>query len=655
MIPELGHFALILALFAALLQTLTPCLLLHTPRPLWHQLTWHFASTQFALLIFCFGCLEYALLSNDFSVLYVAQNSSSELPAFYRFSALWGAHEGSVLLWILLLSFWSIAAISLYKKRLPMPRLSYVLGILGFINAGLLLFLLITSNPFRRLLPEFPTQGQDLNPLLQDIGLAIHPPMLYLGYVGFGVVFAFAIVGMLCRHLDKDWLKAMRTLTALAFSFLTLGITLGSWWAYRELGWGGWWFWDPVENASFLPWLTGVALLHILVLNEKRDIFKGWMVLLAICAFSLSLMGTFLVRSGILTSVHAFANDPGRGVFLFAFLVLVIGGSLCLYAWRLPTLGSAAFSTFSTYPSSSLNTRFSREFLLLANNVILMVAMATILLGTLYPLILDVLNLGKISVGAPYFNIVFAPLMLLVLFLMALAPGCDWKFISTKTIFQTMIVGILIGFSIFGWFHNDNLSFSAFLGVALASWVIIATLKSIMAAINSKNASLNLAGMCFAHIGLAICALGIILTSALSVERDVRMTPGDTTMVGPYQFRFAGLYDLKGPNFKGIQADFTISEQEKNIATLTAEKRLYHIQNTGFTKAAILPGFWRDVYIALGEPLTEKLDGPWAVRLYYKPFVRWLWLGGLLIFVGGVFSTVAGLKLKKRSPHFRKF
>ena len=634
MIPELGHFALILALFAAFLQTLTPCLLLHTPRPLWEQLTRRFAFTQFAFLIFCFGCLEYALLTNDFSVLYVAQNSSSELPAFYRFSALWGAHEGSVLLWILLLSFWSIAVISLYKKRLPTLHISYVLGVLGFINAGLLLFLLITSNPFRRLLPEFPTQGQDLNPLLQDIGLAIHPPMLYLGYVGFGVVFAFAIVGMLCRHLDKDWLRAMRTITALAFSFLTLGITLGSWWAYRELGWGGWWFWDPVENASFLPWLTGAAMLHILVLNEKKDIFKGWMILLAICAFSLSLMGTFLVRSGILTSVHAFANDPGKGVFLFAFLVLVIGGSLCLYAWRLPSLETAPRTTSSN----------QREFLLLANNVILMVAMATILLGTLYPLILDVLNLGKISVGAPYFNIVFAPLMLLVLFLMAFAPGCDWEQNSLKNISQTIIIVSLLTLSIFILFYQHYLSFSAILGIAFASWIIIATLKSITTAINKKSASLNLAGMCFAHIGLAICALGIILTSALSVERDVRMTPGDTTTVGPYQFHFAGLYDLKGPNFKGIQADFTITEQGKNITTLTAEKRLYHIQNTGFTKAAILPGFWRDLYIALGEPLTEKLDGPWAVRLYYKPFVRWLWVGGLFIFIGGVFSTVAGLK-----------
>ena len=641
MIPELGHFALILAFFAALLQTLTPCLAIYSqklshPTPPWPQLTWCLAWIQFAFLIFCFGCLEYALLNNDFSVLYAAQNSSSELPAFYRFSALWGAHEGSVLLWILLLSLWSISIISLYKKRLSLNLLSNVLGILGFINAGLLLFLLITSNPFRRLLPHFPTQGQDLNPLLQDIGLAIHPPMLYLGYVGFGVVFAFAITGMLGRHLDKNWLRAMRTITALAFSFLTLGITLGSWWAYRELGWGGWWFWDPVENASFLPWLTGAALLHILMLNEKRDSFKGWMVLLAICAFSLSLMGTFLVRSGILTSVHAFANDPGRGVFLFAFLVLVIGGSLCLYAWRLPTLGSAAFSTRSSI--------YTRETLILTNNLLLMVAMATILLGTLYPLILDVLNLGKISVGAPYFNIVFAPLMLLLLFLMALVPDCDWEKLSSKKLLQAMMVGAVIGSAVLILLHNDHLSLSALLGVAFAIWVIMATLKSMVLATIQRKASLNLAGMWFAHIGVGICALGIVLTSILSIERDVRMVPGDTASVGPWQFHFVGLYDLKGPNFKGIQADFRVSTQTKNIATLTAEKRIYNAQNTGFTKAAILPGFWRDLYIALGDPLTEKLDGPWAVRLYYKPFVRWIWIGGLLMLVGGICSAVVGFR-----------
>lgn len=650
MIPELGHFALILALFAALFQTLTPCLGGYFSRNLWHSFTWRFALAQLGLLSFCFGCLEYALLSNDFSVLYVAQNSSSELPAFYRFSALWGAHEGSILLWIFLLSFWSTLVVSIYKKQLPGKLLSYVLGILGFINAGLLLFLLSTSNPFRRLLPNFPTQGQELNPLLQDIGLAIHPPMLYLGYVGFGVVFAFALTGLLCNKLNKEWLSAMRTITALAFSFLTLGITLGSWWAYRELGWGGWWFWDPVENASFLPWLTGVALLHILILNEKQNTFKGWMVLLSICAFSLSLMGTFLVRSGILTSVHAFANDPGRGVFLLAFLVLVIGSSLCLYAWRLPTLGETAFSTTAMLKPVSSNTTtifwLSREFLLLANNIMLMVAMATILLGTLYPLILDVLKLEKISVGAPYFNIVFAPIMLLVLFFMALVPSCDWKRITVTDIFQTLLAAILLGFGIFISLYQHHLSWSAILGASLAGWVIIATLKSLIGAIIKRHISLNLLGMCFAHIGLSVCALGIVLTSALSVERDVRMAPGDIATAGPYQFTFAGVYDLKGANFKGLQADFNVSRQGKPVATLTAEKRVYNLQNTGFTKAAILPGFWRDLYIALGDPLTEKLDGAWAVRLYYKPFVRWLWLGGLLMLVGGLCSAATGLRTK---------
>ncbi len=702
MIPELGVFALILAFFAALLQALTPCFAHYSSASrdlLWNQLTIYLTCIQVGFLLLCFGCLEYALLSNDFSVLYVAQNSSSELPIFYRFSALWGAHEGSVLLWILLLNFWALGIILLYKNRLATNLLSNVLGILGFISSGLLLFLLLTSNPFRRLLPNFPTEGQDLNPLLQDIGLAIHPPMLYLGYVGFGVVFAFAMVGMLCRHLDKDWLRAMRGITALAFSFLTLGITLGSWWAYRELGWGGWWFWDPVENASFLPWLTGAAMLHILVLNEKRDRFKGWMVLLSICAFSLSLMGTFLVRSGILTSVHAFANDPGRGVFLFAFLVLVIGGSLLLYAWRLPTLEPASSVALcnrllsklalarefeegserrtgvylsvhedsSTEPTHKFPAKvefrkksnqeqsdtdyytkkyfwLSREFLLLANNVILMVAMATILLGTLYPLILDVLNLGKISVGAPYFNIVFAPLMLLVLLLMALVPSCNWEQISLKNILQAIMIGSLIILGVFILFHHDHFSFSAILGAAFATWVIIATLKSIIVTIIQRKASLNMAGMWLAHFGLGICALGIVLTSVLSIERDVRMMPGDTATLGAYQFHFMGLYDLKGANFNGVQANFNITKQAKNLATLTAEKRIYHVQNVGFTKPAILAGFWHDFYIALGAPLTEKLNGPWAVRLYYKPFVRWLWLGGLLILAGGLCAAVSSIR-----------
>lgn len=665
MIPELGHFALILALFSALFQTLTPCIAVYTSRNhvLWNQLSWLFALSQLGFLLFSTACLEYALLGNDFSVLYVAQNSSSQLPAFYRFSALWGAHEGSLLLWILLLNFWSIFIAfiyiprewvfgffhpigekipkthsrGVYKKSLPAKLLSDVLGILGFISSGLLLFLLSTSNPFRRLLPNFPTEGQDLNPLLQDVGLAIHPPMLYLGYVGFGIVFAFAMVGILNHHLDKNWLRAMRGITALAWSFLTLGITLGSWWAYRELGWGGWWFWDPVENASFLPWLTGAALLHILVLNQKQDRFKGWMVLLAICAFSLSLMGTFLVRSGILTSVHAFANDPSRGVFLLAFLVIVIGGSLCLCAWQLPKLQSTPIVPLK-------HAWFSRESLLLANNVLLMVAMATILLGTLYPLILDVLNLEKISVGAPYFNIVFAPIMLIILFLMAFAPVCDWQETRWKTIFQTISIAALIGLIIFALLHRFNISFSAYLGIIFATWVICITLKSMKLAIMEHKVSLCMIGMWLAHIGLGVCALGIVLTSVLSIERDVKMASGDTASVGAYAFTFVGIYDLKGPNFKGVQADFKVAQQAKNIGLLTAEKRIYNIQNVGFTQAAILPGFWRDLYISLGEPLTEKLDGPWAVRLYYKPFVRWLWLGGILILLGGLCAAVGRFK-----------
>lgn len=641
MIPELGHFALILAFFAACFQTLTPCLTLYQPRTLWNELSWRFAILQWLGLLCCFAALEYALLTNDFSVLYVAQNSSTQLPTFYRFSALWAAHEGSVLLWIFLLSAWSIFITIIYQQRFSSFLKAQLLGIVGFINAGLLLFLLTTSNPFRRLLPDFPLQGQDLNPLLQDIGLAIHPPMLYVGYVGFGMVFAFALVGMINRCFDQNWLRIMRGITSLAFSFLTLGITLGSWWAYRELGWGGWWFWDPVENASFLPWLTGAALLHLLILTEKRGIYLGWMVLLTICAFALSLMGTFLVRSGILTSVHAFANDPGRGVFLLIFLLVVMVGSLGLYAWRLPTLVNE--------PQPSTYASYSRESLLLFNNVLLMTAMVTILLGTLYPLILDVLHLGKISVGAPYFTIVFAPIMLIVLGLMTIVPFCDWKQGNYQRLRLSLmgLVAMSVLMLVFCGLWHMSWSPLAFLGIVLAGWVLFTTLESMVLTVIRSiglNALLPKMGMWLAHTGVAICALGIVLTSSLSVEQDVRMMPGDTTTVGPYQFYFVGLYDLKGSNFTGVQANFKVSQQGKRIAILTAEKRLYTIQTMGFTKAAILPGFWRDLYIALGEPLTKNVDGPWAIRLYYKPFVRWLWLGGVLILLGGLCSAMVGLR-----------
>jgi cytochrome c-type biogenesis protein CcmF len=652
MLPELAHFALILSLCAAFFQMLAPCVAIAikisspatTTKPLnllplhkealWASLTQYFAFAQFFLLLLSFLGLEFALISNDFSVLYVAQNSSSKLPAFYRLAALWGAHEGSVLLWILLLNLWTVAITLMLRKPFSKMLLSQVLGILGLVSFGLLLFLLSTSNPFQRLLPNFPVQGQDLNPLLQDIGLITHPPMLYLGYVGFAIVFAFAMVGMLNQRFDKPWLSAMRGMTALAWSFLTLGITLGSWWAYRELGWGGWWFWDPVENASFLPWLTGAALLHMLILNEKRDVYKGWMVLLAICAFSLSLMGTFLVRSGILTSVHAFANAPGRGIFLFAFLVLVIGASLGLYAWRVPYL-------HSTPPKHAL---YSRESLLLINNAIIMTAMATILLGTLYPLILDVLNLGKISIGAPYFNIVFAPLMLILLFVMGFASESRWNQTPTKSLLQTAIILVLLGIIFSVSLSTFAFSWRAWIGIVMASWVIVMTLKSVISAYNRHALSLNLIGMGLAHIGMGVCALGIIVTLALSEERDVRMIPGSTVSMQGYTFNFAGLYDLQGPNFTGIQAHFKVMKHDKIIAVLTAEKRFYSIQKMGFTKAAILPGVWRDLYVALGEPLTGKLDGPWAVRLYYKPFIRWLWVGGFMILVGGLCSGIAGFR-----------
>lgn len=630
MLPELGHFALTLALCFAGMQAILPLigslktnqLLLNTAKP--------FTFGQLFFLMASFACLTYAFISNDFSVKYVAQNSNSYLPLLYRISAVWGAHEGSLLLWVTILGIWS-GAVALLSKNLDKETLALVIAILGMISVGFLLFLLTTSNPFVRLLPNIPADGRDLNPLLQDFGLAVHPPMLYMGYVGFSVAFAFALAALIKGRLDTTWAKWSRPWTLAAWCFLTLGITLGSWWAYRELGWGGWWFWDPVENASFLPWLVGTALIHSLIVTEKRNTFKSWTVLLAITAFSLSLMGTFLVRSGILTSVHAFASDPARGAFMLKFLFVVVGSSLLLYAWRAPKV----------YNGSSFDL-LSRETMLLSNNVILMVCMATVLLGTLYPLILDATGLGKISVGPPYFNTVFVPLGGLLLIFMGIGPHCQWQQMNALelvkrlryTLLASLVLGIVLPIMI-----SQQLKYPAVGGLILAFWVILATLQDLYRRVRLNGfrpLARHYYGMISAHLGVGVCVIGIALTSSYHVERDLHINISDTVTVGPYTFTLDTVKDLRGPNYTGAIAQFTVSQKGKKISELQAEKRLYNVQQSVMTEAAIDAGLFRDLYIALGEPLADEA---WAVRIYYKPFVRWIWLGGLLMLLGGILAA----------------
>ncbi len=622
MIPELGYFALILALGMALIQAIFPLLGIWRDKMSWIVLAKPVALGQFLFLVLSFFCLIYAFVTDDFSVAYVAQNSNTQLPLLYKVAAVWGAHEGSVLLWVTILGFWT-ALVAVFSKKIPLQMHARVLAVLGFISSGFLLFLITTSSPFRRLLLNTPAQGIDLNPLLQDPGLASHPPMLYMGYVGFSVAFAFAIAALLTNKVDAAWARWMRPWTIAAWCFLTLGITLGSWWAYRVLGWGGWWFWDPVENASFLPWLAGTALIHSLLVTEKRGSFKSWTLLLAICVFSLSLVGTFLVRSGVLVSVHAFANDPARGKFLLLFLAVVIGCGLLLYALRAPFIkGGSYFSLLS------------RETFLLANNVLLIVAMTTILLGTLYPLIIDALGLGNISVGPPYFNAVFVPLMIPLLFLMGVGPLCYWREMNLKVLLMRLlypaIIAVFLSLLLL-LMTTDKIPVMVFIGLALACWVILVTVKSML--LKGWPLSFNHIGMALAHIGIAVCVIGITMTSYYKLERDVRMQPGDITTVGAYDFKFMGLTNLQGPNYTGLIADFQVTHKDQFVTLLHAQKRLYTAQQIPDTRAAIDAGIFRDLYVALGDPLNNNA---WAVRIYYKPFVRWIWWGGLLMVLGGI-------------------
>ncbi len=623
MLIEAGHFALILALVFALFQTLLPAVGILMRQSVLIQLARPLVWAHFFWSLIAFLVLMNAFLADDFSLKYVAEHSNTNLPTLFKVSAVWGAHEGSLLLWTLILAVWSLA-VSVFSKRLPSEILSHILIILGLVSIGFLLFLLLTSNPFERL-DVVPIQGQDLNPLLQDFGLAIHPPMLYMGYVGMAVPFAFVLSSLIRGQLDSTWLRWSRPWTLVAWAFLTFGITLGSWWAYYELGWGGWWFWDPVENASFMPWLVATALVHSLSVSEKRGVFKHWTVLLAIAGFSLSLLGTFLVRSGVLTSVHSFASDPDRGVFILIFLVIVVGASLSLYAWRARLMTTTNQLTF-----------LSRESGLLLNNILFVAALFTVLIGTLYPLILDGLNLGKISVGAPYFEAVFVPIMVPAVVAMALAPFLRWK-ADTFARMRHLLLGVWVGViglaAVILWL-SDNISVT--LAGFLCAWIVIHSVFLLIQRMRQKGAlSTAFVGMILAHIGIGIFVLGATVTTQFGVEKDVKMTPNESLSVEGYRFVFKGVENFSAQNYQGHRGTIEVFSGDQQIATLTPEKRQY-ASGMPMTEAAIDPSLYRDLYVALGT----KLDGgAWSVRIYYKPLIRLIWLGGILIALGALFAA----------------
>ena len=631
MIPEIGQFLLILALCMALVLGTLPIIGAHRGISGWIAVAKPAAYAQLLFMALSYSCLTYSCLTHDFSVKYIASNSNTSLPTLYLISGVWGAHEGSLLLWGLVLTFWT-GLVAQFSKSIPAETLARVLGVMGLVSIGFILFLLFTSNPFERLFPA-PLEGRDLNPLLQDPGLAIHPPMLYMGYVGFSVAFAFAIAALLEGRLDAAWARWSRPWTNMAWMFLTVGIALGSWWAYYELGWGGWWFWDPVENASFMPWLVGTALMHSLAATEKRGVFKTWTVLLAIFAFSLSLLGTFLVRSGVLTSVHAFASDPARGLFILIFLAVVVGGSLLLYAVRAPTVKSSA--TFELV---------SRESFILLNNVLLVVTAASILLGTLYPLVIDALGMGKISVGPPYFNAVFIPLMAPLAFAVGLGMLLRWKKDSIRLL--AIRVRWIIAICVIGGMLLPLLmpfySWAAVLGLTLALWTVAMTGLSFVDRLGAKGFSwqrmltipAGFYGMTLAHLGIAVFVTGITLTSIYSVEKDVRMAPDETIDMSGYIFEFKGVTETRGPNYMAQQAFVTVSHEGKEVAKLEPQKRVYQVQTMPMTEAAIDAGLFRDLFVAIGEPLGDQ--GAWSLRIYYKAFIRWIWLGAVFMAAGGL-------------------
>jgi cytochrome c-type biogenesis protein CcmF len=636
MIGEIGHFCLIVALMVALAQGILPLMGAAKGRSAWMAVAQPAAQGQFLFVAIAFVMLITAFVNNDFSISVVAQHSNTQLPTPYRVAAVWGGHEGSMLLWVFMLAVWGLA-VSVFSTRLPTVFVARVLGVLGLIASGFLMFLLFTSNPFERLLPA-AAEGRDLNPLLQDPGMVIHPPMLYMGYVGFSVAFAFAIAALLSGRLDATWARWSRPWTTVAWMFLTLGIALGSGWAYYELGWGGWWFWDPVENASFLPWLVGTALIHSLAVTEKRGVFRAWTVLLAIFAFSFSLLGTFLVRSGVLTSVHAFATDPRRGIFILGFLVLVVGGSLSLFAARAPKVGmGGGFSAVS------------RESMLLVNNVLLAVAAASVMLGTLYPLLLDSLNLGKISVGPPYFEAVFVPLMAPAVFLMGVGPLARWREASLPALAKRLKWALLASFVAAGVSIAAGGSLLSSFGILLAAWIVGATVVALLE--RTRNAGGNVLlrlvraprllprgewGMLMAHLGVAVFIFGVTMVKTWEAEKDVKMSPGTSATLGGYTFRMESMGEYNGPNYIALKATIKVTRGEQVVQTMYPEKRLYTASQMPMTEAAINPGLTRDLYVSIGEAIGDKA---FAVRLQVKPFVDWIWGGALLMAIGGLLAA----------------
>ncbi|MFC0338143.1 cytochrome c-type biogenesis protein CcmF [Kushneria avicenniae] len=633
-LPEIGLYAMMLALAMALVQAVVPLAGSLTRRPLWMSYAVPMAWGQALFLLIAFVCLALGFLFKDFSVAYIADNANSRLPWYYRLSAVWGGHEGSVLLWSMLLAFWGLA-VSIFSRHLPRDMLARVLAVLGMINAGFLLFILATSSPFERLLPVPPADGADLNPLLQDPGLIIHPPMLYMGYVGFSVAFAFALAALMGGRLDAAWTRWARPWTNLAWAFLSVGIALGSWWAYYELGWGGWWFWDPVENASLMPWLAGTALMHSLAVTEKRGGFKSWTILLAIVTFSLSLLGTFLVRSGVLTSVHAFANDPSRGTFILILLGLTVGASLTLYAFRAPRVKSPLGFGWR-----------SRDAMLLLNNILLLVMMVTVLLGTLYPLILDSLDLGRISVGPPYFNALIVPLTVALGLFMGVGPVTRWKQMATRELIKRLWLSAIVSLAIalaMPWLYDGAWSLPVSLGLLIAAWIVVPlareplTLMRRFGLRGPARLSRSHYGMVLGHIGMAVTIVGVTMVSNYDHADNVRMSLGHTVEVGGYRFTMTQLNETRGPNYVSDRATIRVTQGDRLVTLLHPEKRFFDVRRQAMTETALDHGMTRDLYVAMGEPLEDGES--WAMRIQVKPFVRWLWLGALLMAAGGVLAV----------------
>jgi len=636
MMPELGHFALVIALCLSIALFILPALGAHYGNQLLMHTSRSLSAGFFVFVCIAFICLCYAFAYDDFSVKYVASNSNTMLPYYYKLCAVWGGHEGSLLLWVLMLAGWTFA-VSIFSKSLPLDMQARVLSILGFVAIGFLSFMLLTSNPFDRILPIPPQEGGDLNPALQDFGFIIHPPILYMGYVGFSVVFAFAIAALLTGRLDSAWARWSRPWATMAWGFLSVGIALGSWWAYYELGWGGWWVWDPVENASFMPWIVGTALIHSLAVTEKRSLFKNWTILLAIFTFSLSLLGTFIVRSGLLTSVHAFASDPERGIFILGFLLVVIGGSLTLFAFRAPVVKSEIGFSW-----------LSRETLLVGNNIILCITMLTVLLGTLYPMIADAIGWGKISVGPPYFNFFFLPLMGLLCLLMAFGPVANWKRTQPQQILRLLWkpwVLSLVFAAVFPWLYGDEYQFAAAVAVFIASWITLALVADFIHrlrnadsfAIGVKKLSLSYYAMVVAHLGIAVTLTGVSLTSIYSIERDLRMEEHQTVHLLNYDFTMQALQKVKGPNYIADEALISVAQNGKHIAEMQPQKRRYYARGSVTTEVTLQVNLFRDLYVAMGEPIDEKA---WAMRVHVRPFVRWIWLGVLMMAFGSCLAVM---------------